>query len=76
MERRVAAAGAGVDPSTVETAAGAVLDQVFAAAGRRPSRRPLRAGESGGRDGRHTEALVRMLAEMQEVARAHPEGTW
>ena len=75
VERRVAAAGAGVDPSTVETAAGAVLAQVFAAAGLdRPG--PAPGGESGGRDGRHTAALVRMLAEMQEVARAHPEGTW
>jgi ring-1,2-phenylacetyl-CoA epoxidase subunit PaaC len=75
VERRVAAAGAGVDPSTVEGAAGVVLAQVFAAAGvDRPTTAP--DGESGGRDGRHTAALVRMLAEMQEVARAHPEGTW
>jgi ring-1,2-phenylacetyl-CoA epoxidase subunit PaaC len=29
-----------------------------------------------GRDGRHTEALSHLLAEMQSVARAHPQGTW
>jgi ring-1,2-phenylacetyl-CoA epoxidase subunit PaaC len=29
-----------------------------------------------GRDGRHTEALGRLLAEMQVVARAHPMGQW
>ncbi len=41
------------------------------------------AGEVGavvagcaGREGRHTEALSRMLAEMQVVARAHPLGLW
>jgi ring-1,2-phenylacetyl-CoA epoxidase subunit PaaC len=28
------------------------------------------------RDGDHTPALAELLAEMQEVARAHPEGTW
>jgi ring-1,2-phenylacetyl-CoA epoxidase subunit PaaC len=29
-----------------------------------------------GRDGLHTEALSRLLAEMQSVARAHPMGQW
>ena len=29
-----------------------------------------------GRDGLHTEALSRLLAEMQVVARAHPMGRW
>ena len=29
-----------------------------------------------GRDGLHTEALSRMLADMQVVAREHPEGRW
>jgi ring-1,2-phenylacetyl-CoA epoxidase subunit PaaC len=29
-----------------------------------------------GRDGLHTEALSRMLAQMQSVARAHPLGRW
>jgi ring-1,2-phenylacetyl-CoA epoxidase subunit PaaC len=35
-----------------------------------------RAVGGGGRDGRHTPALTDLLAELQEVARAHPEGTW
>ena len=107
VERRMAAAGAGVDPSTVEGETGAVLDEVFAAAGvDRPAGRLRRAAgahpgagpgrlargigdaltplapaglaepEPRGRDGRHTPALGEMLAEMQEVARAHPEATW
>lgn len=47
-----------------------VLDQVLAAAGvDRPE-----AGAMAGRG--HTEALSRMLAEMQVVARAHPMGQW
>jgi ring-1,2-phenylacetyl-CoA epoxidase subunit PaaC len=55
-----------------------VLDQVFAAARvERPADRPL-GGVNGrtGRDGLHTEALRRVLAEMQVVARAHPSGRW
>jgi ring-1,2-phenylacetyl-CoA epoxidase subunit PaaC len=32
--------------------------------------------QSGGRRGRHTEHLGHMLAEMQIVARSHPEATW
>jgi ring-1,2-phenylacetyl-CoA epoxidase subunit PaaC len=47
-----------------------VLDQVFAVSGvERPEVAPM-AGRG------HTEALSRMLAEMQVVARAHPEGLW
>jgi ring-1,2-phenylacetyl-CoA epoxidase subunit PaaC len=47
-----------------------VLDQVFAISGvDRPEAAP-RAGRG------HTEALSRMLAEMQVVARAHPKGLW
>ncbi|RCV50414.1 Phenylacetic acid catabolic protein, partial [Marinitenerispora sediminis] len=36
---------------------------------------PPAAGESG-RDGRHTGELTALLAEMQSVARAHPEAAW
>jgi ring-1,2-phenylacetyl-CoA epoxidase subunit PaaC len=47
-----------------------VLDQVFAVSG-------VDRPEAGARSGRgHTEALSRMLAEMQVVARAHPKGLW
>ena len=55
----------------------AVLDAVLAAAGLdRPPRRPPPAGGRAGRDGGHTEALSYLLAEMQSVARAHPDATW
>ncbi|MDX6201480.1 MAG: ring,2-phenylacetyl-CoA epoxidase subunit PaaC, partial [Frankiales bacterium] len=33
-------------------------------------------GGRTGRDGRHTEAMGYVLAELQSVARAHPEATW
>ena len=47
-----------------------VLDQVFAvSAVERPDVAPM-AGRG------HTEALSRMLAQMQVVARAHPKGLW
>jgi ring-1,2-phenylacetyl-CoA epoxidase subunit PaaC len=47
-----------------------VLDQVFAVSGvERPDVLPM-AGTG------HTEALSRLLAEMQVVARAHPMGQW
>jgi ring-1,2-phenylacetyl-CoA epoxidase subunit PaaC len=75
VERSLAAAGAGVDPAAVRAEADVVLDQVFAVA---DVDRPAPAGVRGrtGRDGLHTEALSRMLAEMQVVARAHPMGRW
>ncbi|MER5177127.1 1,2-phenylacetyl-CoA epoxidase subunit PaaC [Streptomyces sp. NPDC002896] len=52
----------------------AVLRQVTEAAGLpMPAWRPL---PGGGRDGDHTEHLAPLLAELQSVARAHPEATW
>ncbi len=78
VDRRVAAAGVGVDPATVSDEVDDVLDQVFSMSGvARPGVSPL-AGVRGatGRDGLHTEAFSRLLAEMQVVARAHPMGQW
>ncbi|GAB3278742.1 1,2-phenylacetyl-CoA epoxidase subunit PaaC [Parasphingorhabdus pacifica] len=75
-ERRMAEAGIGVDPADVRAEVDEVLDQVFVASRlRRPeSRRSVEAHP--GRDGVHTEHLETLLAEMQELARAHPEATW
>ncbi len=78
VERAVAEAGIGVDPAAHRAQAEVVIDQLLATSGvERPVVRPL-AGVRGrtGRDGTHTEALSRMLAEMQSVARAHPMGVW
>jgi ring-1,2-phenylacetyl-CoA epoxidase subunit PaaC len=38
-----------------------------------PGYRPL---PGSGRAGEHTEHLAPLLAELQSVARAHPEATW
>ena len=55
-----------------------VLDTVLATSGLdRPDSAPLAAvGGRAGRDGVHTEALGYVLAELQSVARAHPDATW
>jgi ring-1,2-phenylacetyl-CoA epoxidase subunit PaaC len=65
---------AGVDRSGFDV----VLDTVLATAGLdRPDRAPLAAVRGrAGRDGVHTEALGYVLAELQSVARAHPDATW
>jgi ring-1,2-phenylacetyl-CoA epoxidase subunit PaaC len=67
-----------VAPDTVADEVEVVLDQVFAVSGVERPRAPAPAGVRGrtGRDGLHTEALSRLLAEMQVVARAHPTGLW
>ncbi len=56
----------------------AVLDTVLATAGLdRPEAAPLASvGGRVGRDGVHTEAMGYILAELQSVARAHPDATW
>lgn len=78
VEERAAEAGFGVDPADVVAETDAILDQVLATAVvERPTVGDL-AGVRGrtGRDGLHSEALSRLLAEMQVVARAHPRGQW
>ncbi|NEE01240.1 1,2-phenylacetyl-CoA epoxidase subunit PaaC [Phytoactinopolyspora halotolerans] len=84
VEERLAAGGApdsaavAVDPSTLRTEFDDVLVHVLKASTlRRPdlAATPGIAGRTG-RDGVHTEAMGFLLAEMQSVARAHPEGVW
>ncbi len=55
-----------------------ILDAVLATSGlRRPDGAPLaKVGGRAGRDGVHTEDLGYVLAELQSVARAHPDATW
>ena len=78
VERVVAAQGVGVDPATVADEVDVLLGQVFGVSGvDRPDLRAVGPVSGGtGRDGRHTEAMGRLLAEMQVVARAHPNGRW
>jgi ring-1,2-phenylacetyl-CoA epoxidase subunit PaaC len=74
----VEAALPGTAPGADRPAVDLVLDTVLATARlERPVAAPL-AGVGGhrGRDGVHTEALGYVLAELQSVARAHPDATW
>ncbi|MGY6021938.1 1,2-phenylacetyl-CoA epoxidase subunit PaaC [Streptomyces spinosirectus] len=57
------------------TAVLAVLEQVTRAAGLNLPDVP-QPSAAGGREGDHTEHLAPLLAELQGVARAHPEATW
>lgn len=78
VERTVAEQGVGVDPAEVADEVDVVLEQVPAVSGvERPALPPVGLVAGGaGREGRHTEAMGRLLAEMQVVARAHPTGRW
>ena len=70
--------GTAIDPALVQPESDAVIDTVLATAGLdRPDAAPLGTlGGLAGRDGMHTEALGHVLAELQSVARAHPDATW
>lgn len=75
LDRRMVEAGVGVDPSALRDEVDLVLAQVWEAATvARPEVAPL-AGVAG-RDGVHSEHLGPLLAEMQCLARSHPEATW
>jgi ring-1,2-phenylacetyl-CoA epoxidase subunit PaaC len=66
--------GAAVDPPSLRAAWLAALAPVFAEATlTQPADRFF---HTGGRAGRHTEHLGHLLAEMQHIARSHPEATW
>jgi ring-1,2-phenylacetyl-CoA epoxidase subunit PaaC len=74
VDRDAAAGGLGVDPSTLAEPWRAQIEEVL-----RRARLNVPSGaymQRGGREGRHTEHLGHMLAEMQIVARSHPEATW
>jgi ring-1,2-phenylacetyl-CoA epoxidase subunit PaaC len=78
VETAVAEQGVGVDPAVVADEVDVLLEQVLSVSGvDRPTVPPTGAvGGGTGRHGRHTEALGRLVAEMQVVARAHPTGRW
>jgi ring-1,2-phenylacetyl-CoA epoxidase subunit PaaC len=73
--------GIAADPGKLRAEVEAVLDTVLTTAtldrpdaDQIPPMAPV-AGQTG-RDGVHTEALGYILAELQSVARAHPDATW
>ncbi|MFY0405481.1 1,2-phenylacetyl-CoA epoxidase subunit PaaC [Solicola sp. PLA-1-18] len=78
VEAAVAEQGVGVDPSTVADEVDVLLEQLLSvSAVERPAVAQVGPVDRGtGRDGRHSESMGRLLAEMQVVARAHPMGQW
>jgi ring-1,2-phenylacetyl-CoA epoxidase subunit PaaC len=73
-EQALVASGKVPDRGTLTASWNLTIDKVLSEAGLdRPADRHM---HSGGRHGRHTEALGHMLAEMQVLARAHPGAVW
>lgn len=74
VDRAVSDAGLGVDPSTFadrwRTEVGKTLEEATLTI---PATNYM---QRGGREGKHTEHLGHMLAEMQIVARSHPGASW
>jgi len=74
VTRQLVATGVAVDPSGLreayDTAIGLVLDEATL-----PRAAPRR-GVVGGRQGRHSEHLGHLLAEMQFLPRAYPDAVW
>lgn len=74
IDRRMAARKVGVDPATLE---GRWREQVMEVMRRARVQPPeVKWMQRGGRQGRHTEHLGHMLAEMQVLQRQHPGAAW
>jgi ring-1,2-phenylacetyl-CoA epoxidase subunit PaaC len=74
VDHAAAASGFGVDPGTLAEPWRVQVEEVLQRATLAiPS---VAYMQRGGRDGRHTEHLGHMLAEMQIVARSHPGASW
>jgi ring-1,2-phenylacetyl-CoA epoxidase subunit PaaC len=74
VDRAVAAAGVGVLPSSLQKGWNARVDETLARATlARPAASPF---HWFGKQGRHSEHLGYLLAEMQSLHRAHPGATW
>lgn len=77
-----AAAHLGADPSAVADRTLRTLTDVLERAGLSPAETlppgpaSITSVPGSGRDGDHTEHLAPLLAELQSVARAHPEAAW
>jgi ring-1,2-phenylacetyl-CoA epoxidase subunit PaaC len=74
VDRQAVAAGIGVDVEALRPRWRAMVDQVLTEATLVVPKDGF--APRGGRIGRHTEHLGRMLADMQSLARAHPGASW
>ena len=74
LERTLVASGIAVDSSSLEPTWRAQVDDVLKRASITVP--DVKWMQRGGREGRHTEHLGLMLAEMQVLQRTHPGATW
>jgi ring-1,2-phenylacetyl-CoA epoxidase subunit PaaC len=74
VERRLVAERVGVDSASLEPAWREQVGQILPRAGITPPE--VKWMQRGGREGRHTEHLGHMLAEMQVLQRQHPGASW
>jgi ring-1,2-phenylacetyl-CoA epoxidase subunit PaaC len=74
IDRQAVAGGSGVDVESLLPRWRETVEQVFAEATLTIPKGSF--APRGGRTGRHTEHLGRMLADMQSLARAHPGASW
>jgi ring-1,2-phenylacetyl-CoA epoxidase subunit PaaC len=74
IDREVSDAGLGVDPETLADRWRAEIEKTLERATLKVP--AVKYMQRGGRDGKHTEHLGHMLAEMQIVARSHPGASW
>lgn len=74
IDRQAVAAGSGVDVESLRPRWRQTVDRVFGEATLTIPKDGF--APRGGRTGRHTEHLGRMLADMQSLARAHPGASW
>jgi ring-1,2-phenylacetyl-CoA epoxidase subunit PaaC len=74
VDEAAASAGFGVNPAALEAAWGERVHDVLERA--KLSVPNVTYMQRGGRDGRHTEHLGHLLADMQILARSHPGATW
>jgi ring-1,2-phenylacetyl-CoA epoxidase subunit PaaC len=74
LTARLAAAGAAVEPSSLRADFDRLTGEVLAEAELEVPQ--VAAALGGGRQGRHSEHLGYMLAEMQVLARQHPGASW
>ena len=74
VDRQAVASGSGVDVESLRPRWRETVEQVFAEATLTIPKDGF--APRGGRTGRHTEHLGRMLADMQSLARAHPGASW
>jgi len=75
-ERAAAADGTGVDPSVLRADWDALVQETLDEATLQRRDRPHRGALAQGHIGLHSEHLGFLLAEMQSLARAHPQATW